>query len=99
MTYAWNTLKGLFGLAGGGAVAPNNPMPYILGDNKKEYEVVSPVSLMEQTVMSALKKSGMGSGTTSSQPVEITIQLDGKKVARAIYDPLETERRRRGARA
>lgn len=99
---AWDGLKGWLGLAGGGAVAPGNPQPYILGDNKKEYEVVSPVSLMEKTVMSALSKSGIGGysgGSSSSQSINITLDLDGKKIARAVYDPLETERKRRGARA
>lgn len=93
-------LKKVLGLAGGGAVAPNSPMPYILGDNTREYEVVSPVSLMEETVISAMKKMGVtGTQGGSSGPVEITIELDGKKLARAIYDPLETEKRRRGVRA
>ena len=100
---AWNGFKGWLGLAGGGAVAPGNPQPYILGDNKREYEVVSPVSLMEKTVMSALSKSGVGGysggSSSSSQSINITIELDGKKIARAVYDPLETERTRRGAKA
>lgn len=100
---AWNGFKGWLGLAGGGAVAPNSPAPYIIGDNKKEYEVVSPVSLMEKTVMSALSKSGVGGysggSSSSSQSINITVELDGKKIARAVYDPLETERKRRGAKA
>ena len=53
--------------------------------------------------MSAMKKMGVGGGGgsgrgTSTSPIQINIELDGKKVARAIYDPLETERRRRGVR-
>ena len=101
-TNAWNGFKGLFGLANGGAVAPNSPAPYIIGDNKKEYEVISPVSLMEKAVMNALSKSGMGGSggsSSSSQSINITVELDGKKIARAVYDPLETERKRRGVRA
>ena len=100
---AWNGFKGWLGLAGGGAVAPGNPQPYILGDNKREYEVVSPISLMEKTVMSALSKSGVGGysggSSSSSQSINLTVELDGKKIARAVYDPLETERKRRGMRA
>lgn len=95
---AWSGFKGLFGLAGGGAIAPNNPQPYIIGDNTREYEVVSPVSLMKQTMMSAMKEMGV-TGSQSGSPINITIELDGRKVARAIYDPLETERKRRGVRA
>lgn len=89
------------GLAGGGAVAPNNPMPYILGDNTREYEVVSPVSLMKDTVKSALAEmGGTGGGQQASTgPIELTISLDSRKIARAVYDPLKTEERRRGAGA
>ena len=92
--------KRFFGLANGGAVAPNSPMPYILGDNKKEYEVISPVSLMEETVMSAMQKMGVGGsgGSSSSRPIEVSIEVDGRKLARALYDPIETERKRRGMR-
>lgn len=96
---AWNGFKGWLGLAGGGAVAPGNPQPYILGDNNREYEIVSPVSLMEQTVMSAMRKMGMGTSGQSDRPIEVSIELDGRKMARALYDPMETEKRRRGVRA
>ena len=96
---AWNGFKGWLGLAGGGAVAPGNPQPYILGDNNREYEVVSPVSLMEQTVMSAMRKMGMSTSGQSDRPIEVSIELDGRKMARALYDPMETEKRRRGVRA
>ncbi len=91
-------LKKIFGLENGAAIGPNNPQPYILGDNKREYEVVSPVSLMEQTVMSAMRKMGMGTSGQSDRPIEVSIELDGRKMARALYDPMETEKRRRGVR-
>ena len=89
-------IKGALGLASGGAVAPNNPMPYILGDNTREYEVVSPVSLMKDAVKSAISEMG-GAGRQSSGPIELTINLDSRKIARAVYDPLQTEARRRGS--
>lgn len=89
--------KKMLGLASGGAVAPNNPMPYILGDNTSEYEVVSPVSLMKDAVKSAISEMGGAGGSGgSSGPIELTINLDSRKIARAVYDPLETERKRRG---
>jgi hypothetical protein len=91
-------IKGALGLASGGAVAPNNPMPYILGDNTREYEVVSPVSLMKDAVKSAISEMG-GAGRQSSGPIELVVNLDGRKIARAVYDPLQTESRRRGSRA
>ena len=91
-------IKGALGLASGGAVAPNNPMPYILGDNTREYEVVSPVSMMKDAVKSAISEMG-GAGRQSSGPIELVVNLDGRKIARAVYDPLQTESRRRGSRA
>lgn len=95
---AVSKIKGALGLASGGAVAPNNPMPYILGDNTREYEVVSPVSLMKDAVKSAISEMG-GAGRQSSGPIELVVNLDGRKIARAVYDPLQTESRRRGSRA
>lgn len=42
-------------LAQGGYVGPDNPMPVVIGDNKREGEIVSPVSKMRATVLDALK--------------------------------------------
>ena len=50
----------------------------ILGDNKQETEVVSPLSTMKQAVMEAIMESGgFGGGT-----VTVVVNLDGKEVAR-----------------
>ncbi len=92
---AFGGVKSFLGLAGGGAVAPNRPAPYILGDNKREYEIVSPVSLMEKAVMSAIAKSG-GTGGGSAGPIELVVNLDSRAIARTIYDPLKNEGTRRG---
>ena len=48
----------------------------VLGDNKREAEVVSPVSAMEQAMMNALYKSGMFGG---SDDKEINLFIDGDK--------------------
>lgn len=42
-------------LAQGGYVGPDNPMPVVIGDNKREGEIVSPISKMKATVIDALK--------------------------------------------
>lgn len=42
-------------LAEGGYVRPNKPMPVIVGDNKKEGEIISPISKMKEAVVSALQ--------------------------------------------
>lgn len=93
---AFGGVKSFLGLAGGGAVAPNRPAPYILGDNKREYEIVSPVSLMEKAVMSAIAKSGGSGGGGGTGPIELVVNLDSRAIARTIYDPLKNEGTRRG---
>ncbi len=53
-------------LAKGGYVGPNKPQPVIIGDNRNEGEIVSPISKMRDTVISALrqfKQSNKGDGS------------------------------------
>ncbi len=60
-----------------GTVIPANYGEFlaVLGDNKHEPEVVSPVSAMKQAVLEALAERG-GSG---DQPQEINLYIDGDK--------------------
>lgn len=65
-------------LATGAVVPPNREFMAILGDNKQETEVVSPLSTMKQAVLEALQEAGgFGGGT-----VTVVVNLDGKEVAR-----------------
>lgn len=65
-------------LATGAVVPPNREFMAILGDNKTETEIVSPLSTMKQAVLEALRESGgLGGGT-----VTVVVNLDGKEVAR-----------------
>ena len=65
-------------LATGAVVPPNREFMAILGDNKRETEVVSPLSTMKQAVLEALQEAGgLGGGT-----VTVVVNLDGKEVAR-----------------
>lgn len=89
--------KSLLGFADGAVVQPNNPFPVIVGDNTREPEVISPLSTIRQAVTEAMRSQG-GSGG-SSGPVELVVNLDSRKIARAVYDPLQTESRRRGSSA
>ena len=93
----WDGAKSFLGLADGAVVQPNNPFPVIVGDNTREPEVISPLSTIRQAVTEALGASGGSTGTTG--PIELTINLDSRKIARAVYDPLQTEARRRGVGA
>lgn len=70
--------RSLPALATGAVVPPNREFMAILGDNKRETEVVSPLSTMKQAVLEALQESGgLGGGT-----VTVVVNLDGKEVAR-----------------
>lgn len=45
----------LKGLAEGGYVEANNPVPVVIGDNRNEGEIVSPISKMRDTMLDALR--------------------------------------------
>lgn len=70
MVGEWNVPK----LATGSVVPPNREFMAMLGDNKKETEVVSPLSTMKQAFKEALAESG-----GNNKPVNI--YLDGKVIA------------------
>lgn len=69
-----------------GTVVPANYGEFlaVLGDNKRETEVVSPLSTIERAVENALVKAGFNSG--NSQPEEINIYIDGDKVFKVVVD-------------
>ena len=67
-------------MAKGGVVPPNREFLALLGDNKKETEVVSPLSTIRQAVEEAM--AGMNTG--NNQP--IILQLDGKVIAQVVWD-------------
>ena len=64
-------------LAQGAVIPPNREFLAVLGDNKKETEVVSPLSTMKQAVLEAMRESGISDGT-----ITVVVNLDGKEVAR-----------------
>lgn len=63
-------------LATGSVVPANKEFAAILGDNKTETEVVSPLSTMKQALLEALQEAGVGGAT------EVVLKLDGKVLAR-----------------
>lgn len=70
-------------LAQGGWVAANNPQLAIIGDNKREGEIVTPESKIYEQTLKAIKDAG-GSG---KQQIEITIYHkyeDGRTVIQKI---------------
>lgn len=63
-------------LATGTVVPPNNEFLAVLGDNKREPEVVSPLSTIEQAVENAMRRNGgMGGGEIT---IKIPVEIDGR---------------------
>lgn len=85
----------LFWGAEGGVFQPNNHMIIGVGDNRKEPEVLSPISTLKQAVREVIAESG----SSSNSPIQINLVVDGKTLARTLYNPIEDERRRRGVKA
>jgi hypothetical protein len=82
------------GLATGTVVPPNREFLAVLGDNKTETEVVSPLSTMKQAVLEALRESGgMGGGKK-----QMTIVFEGElaALARILRPYIEEEGKRVG---
>lgn len=65
-------------LANGGLIPRNREFITMLGDNKREDEVVSPISAIKQAVKDALLEVG----GTAGGDIHITLELDGRVVAK-----------------
>ena len=73
-------------LASGAVVPPNNQFLAMLGDNKTETEVVSPLSTMKEALMEALAESNQ----------HITVNIDGRQLFDIIVGQNNAEVRRTG---
>lgn len=67
-------------LAQGTVVPPNREFMAVLGDNKKETEVVSPLSTIEQAVENAMRRNGGGQEIT----IKVPVYLDGKQITELV---------------
>lgn len=74
---------------------PNQPQMAILGDNKTEPEVAAPYSLIVKAVGDAIRSNQGATAISGPTKIEVPVSLNGKVIARAVYDDLESERRRR----
>lgn len=81
-------------LAQGGVVNPGHEFAAVLGDNRYEKEVVSPLSTMKQAFMEALADSGYNRGAGN-----ITLQIDGTTFARITNPYYAKETARIGTKA
>ena len=82
-------------LAYGGLIPPNNPFLAVLGDNRQETEVVSPLSTIEEAVTRAMSGQRQ-SGVSTSRPLVVNLIMDGQKLARATVPYLDAETTRAG---
>lgn len=72
-------------LATGTVVPPNREFMAILGDNKREPEVVSPISTMKQAVLEAIAEAGgIGENATKEISITIPVVINGREIARAV---------------
>lgn len=78
-----------------GTVVPRNAGEFaaILGDNKRETEVVSPLSTMKQALLEALQESGNNGG---GSPQYITLNIDGHEFIRWLREQNGQYRNRTG---
>lgn len=79
-------------LATGTVVPPNREFLAMLGDNKTETEVVSPLSTMKQAMLEALRESG-GSG---GGDVILHVYINGRKMAVEMVKEINSMTRESG---
>lgn len=60
-------------LAEGGFVRPNRPQAVVIGDNKREGEIVSPISKMRDTVLDAMRLFAASARPTASAELLSTV--------------------------
>lgn len=85
------------GFASGGLIPPNNPFLAVLGDNRSEPEVVSPVSTIEDAVARAMSNQPRNpGGAQSTRPLVVNLILGGQRLARAIVPYINAETMRAG---
>jgi ribosomal protein L29 len=88
-TFGFNIPRASFGrvsiprLAQGAVIPPNREFLAVLGDNKKEHEIVSPLSTMKQAFLEALTTTNINGGQ-DNRP--IILQIDSREIARATRE-------------
>ena len=83
-------------LAQGGYVRPNTPQAVIIGDNKREGEIVSPISKMRDTVLSAMQ---MFAATAKPKPATVAAAAGGNNVSKSVVQNVEINNKFEGDRA
>lgn len=95
VTGALGGLAAVPALAKGGIT--DGPMLALVGDNPGGKEVVSPLDTLQDMLISAVGTAMMSiNQTDNAQPIVVKTYLNDREIAKAIYDPLEDEKGRRG---
>lgn len=87
-------------LATGTVVPPNKEFMAVLGDNKKEPEIVSPISTMKQALGEVLLEAiqaGLIGG--NNQSGDIVVEIDGREVFRATQKQAREYKKQTGSPA
>lgn len=84
------TMPRIPALATGTVVPPNREFLAMLGDNKTETEVVSPLSTMKQAMLEALQESG------NSGNITLHLYMNGKKMAAEVVKEINEMTREAG---
>ena len=77
-------------LAQGSVIPPNREFLAVLGDNKQETEVVSPLSTIEQALENVMSRMG------NASPQQINLVVDGKVLAKVIVPKINDMTRQAG---
>jgi len=85
-------------LAQGGLIQPNNPQLVVVGDNKREEEIVSPRSTIREEVANALIEFFGAGGAQQNELQPIQLYVDGRMFGEAVVDLGDKQRQRRGMR-
>ena len=86
-------------LAQGGVARANNPFLAVVGDNRREDEIIAPETIIKQWTVQGIQESGLLSAARESGSRtggSATMTLDGRTFARLIYPYLQSEARRMG---
>lgn len=82
------------GFANGGVFAPNSPILGVLGDNPREREFAAPESAMTESMINALRQSGM----TEGRDITVNVRFLGTmgQLIRVMAPEISVEQARKG---
>jgi len=79
-------------LANGGYVRANSPQPVIIGDNKREGEIVAPESKIDQAVARGIERANIGNGSPKEYVIVLDVRYeDGRRIIKKINDVTKEE--------